>query len=148
VHLKQPAVNTVVISGTPTPGRVHVRETSARAITSSETNFVQMTGITLKPAPNGTRKYRVNANFEFDEPSANVDVSFRLYKGANGTASDTLERTFATSAQFRGSYAVSGYEITPTAAQPKVGLSHQYSGAATGNTTANLCWVEIVEIQE
>jgi hypothetical protein len=90
----------------------------------------------------------VNANFEFDEPSANVAVSFRLYKGADGDSGDTLERTFTTSAQFRGSYSIAGYEFTPSAAQPRIGFSHQYSGSASGNVLANLCWVEIVEIQE
>jgi hypothetical protein len=134
-------------------GRVYAAETAARNISASETDFIQVTGLTLSPAPDGSRKYRVNLHAEAGASTSTDRVEVRLYAGTNGTKADTLIATFAGSS-FNGAAlvysvaSVAGFEWTPLAGETKVGLAHWANSAVAGAFLQDRVWLEVVEIIE
>lgn len=138
----------LTVAGTTIPiGRVYAAETGARGMSTTETNFTQMSGLTLSPAPNGTRKYRLSFRVEYGASSANAQSIIRFYAGSNGTMSDTLIATFSGFAHttYGAGVSSSGFEFTPTAAQTKVGISHDLS-TGTATTVANVSFIEITAV--
>lgn len=127
--------------------RLYVEEAASRAASTTETDFVTATGLTLIPAPDGSKKYRVSVYAEADEPgTGNPNLIIRAYTGADGDLGDTLKATIqGVLGKTTGVVDhVTGFQIiTPANGENKIGFSHDLS-ASTVNVTK--FHAEVVEV--
>lgn len=132
---------------------VYAQETSATAYSETEANFTQMTGLSLNPAPNGTRRYKLNFTITGEAPNNNPDLTIRAYAGPTGNISAGNFRIqpngWTCSAVETVSMAVTNFIFTPTSTQTKVGLSHEVSAnPGATSVTASGCHFYVEEVQE
>jgi len=131
------------------PGRVYATNGSTFSVTTSELDVTVLTALTLDPPPNGVRKYRVTMFLPWASDGTSEVVTIKLYLGANGTKADTtpIKTWIDGTRQGDGSnFFISHYQITPTAAQVKAGLSLQI--AAGPNDMVADSFLEIEELVE
>lgn len=133
-----------VISGTNAPSYSWQAQGGNSAVTNTEAIITGLIGISL-PKFQLNKEYELYLNIGFDEPSANVQLTIRMYAGTNGTIGETVLESWTVDAQGPGHLGVPAYRFTATAG-PKIGFTSDYSANATGNVLSDVSQCKVVEV--
>jgi len=130
------------------PGTVYAAEAVNHAMTTSETDFTNLTGMVLNPPPDGVRQYKASWTISLNPSTVSTNYWITMYAGQNGNKSDTfIANWYNTSAGSNSpeTQTVYGFRFTPAVNQPKVGFSY-HGGSVSVTISGAVTTAEIMEV--